>query len=57
MDNQEIKDMLGYKYFPKTLDELKKLVVNRIKENPEKPYLSDIDTSKITDMSGLFMHG
>lgn len=55
MNNQEIKGMLGYKYFPKTLDELKELVVKRIKENPEKPYLLDIDTSKITDMSGLFM--
>ena len=39
---------------PENLDQLKKLVAKRLKENPKKPYLKDIDTSLITDMSGLF---
>ena len=55
--NQETTSALGYKNRPKTLEELKELVVKRIKENPEKPYLLDIDTSLIDDMSGLFMNG
>lgn len=35
-------------------DELRKIIQQRIKINPKKPYLLDIDTSNITDMHGLF---
>lgn len=43
-----------YTVCPETKEELQQIVVERIKENPKKPYLLDIDTSKITDMSYLF---
>ena len=43
-----------YNEFPKNSDELYDIVEQRIKENTEEPYLSDIDTSKIDDMSALF---
>lgn len=39
---------------PKTLKELKKIVAERISKNPENPNLYDIDTSLITNMTGLF---
>lgn len=39
---------------PKNLDELKKIVVQRIIQNPKQPYLLDINTSGITNMAGLF---
>lgn len=35
-------------------DELKKLVAKRIDENPENPYLLDINVSEITDFSYIF---
>ncbi|WP_366535041.1 BspA family leucine-rich repeat surface protein, partial [Campylobacter jejuni] len=38
------------KYFPETKEELKALVED------ESIYLGDIDTSKITDMSELFLY-
>ena len=53
IDNQTIST-LTYKYFPKTRRELEKIIVDRLRENTEYPYLNDIDTSKITDMSNLF---
>ena len=43
-----------YKYFPKTKDELKTIIENRIKDEGNKVNLNDIDVSKITDMSKLF---
>ena len=43
-----------YRYFPVTNKELKIIIKQRIKENPQDPYLLDIDTSKITDMFDLF---
>lgn len=43
------------KYQPQNRDELEKLVLKRVNKNPKEPYLLDIDTSKITDMSGLFI--
>ena len=44
----------NYKYFPKTKEELKDIIVNRIKAEGNKVDLNDIDVSKITDMSSLF---
>ena len=43
-----------YNYFPKTKDELAKLVNKLIKERGNEADLNDIDTSRITDMSKLF---
>lgn len=45
-----------YKYFPKTNGELKLLVHKKILIRPEEPFLSDINTSNITDMSYVFSH-
>lgn len=49
-------DNIIYKYFPKTIKELEDLIQLRINENPEKPYLLDINTSSITTMSSLFTY-
>lgn len=43
-----------YKYFPKTKKELQTIILKKLEENIEEPYLRDIDTSRITSMSGLF---
>ena len=45
-----------YNYFPNTRDELKDIIKQLIKERKNKRVidLNDIDTSKITDMKGLF---
>ena len=43
-----------YNYFPKTKEELKDIIKQRIKKDGPKVDLNDIDVSKITDMSGLF---
>ena len=42
-----------YKYFPKTREELREILENRLKEN-KNANLNDIDVSEITDMIGLF---
>ena len=44
-----------YKYFPKTKEELREIIENRIKEEGSKVNLNDIDVSNITDMSELFV--
>ena len=44
----------NYKYFPKTKEELKDIIVNRIKAEGNKVDLNDIDVSEITNMSYLF---
>ena len=43
-----------YNYHPKTKDELQELVDKLIKERGNEADLNDIDTSEITDMTGLF---
>ena len=45
-----------YKYFPKTKDELQKIIKQLLDEHKDDDMidLNDIDTSKITDMSNLF---
>lgn len=53
MDQHSINDVVQV-YFPKTNKELKMIVKERLKENPKEPYLSDINTSRINDMSCLF---
>ena len=50
-----IKKGNNYKYLPETKEELKDLIKKRIKEEGNELDLNDIDTSKITDMSKLFI--
>ena len=45
---------MDYKYFPKTKEELKEIINQRIKEEGNEVDLNDIDVSTITDMSNLF---
>lgn len=45
-----------YKYFPQKKSELIRIIKERLKDNYENPYLLDIDTSKITNMDGLFAY-
>jgi len=46
-----------YNYYPETRDELQKIIMDRVKDNPDEDIidLNDIDVSKITNMSGLFL--
>ena len=48
------EDKNNYKYFPKTKEELRNLIKQRIYKEDSKVNLNDIDVSKITDMSSLF---
>ena len=43
-----------YNYFPKTKDELKRIIKELIKEEGNEVDLNDIDVSQIKDMSYLF---
>ena len=45
---------ITYNYHPKTKDELKDIINQRIKSEGNECDLNDIDTSNITDMSNLF---
>lgn len=48
------KNKNSYKYFPKTKEELRNLIKQRIKEEGNEVDLNDIDVSEITNMSRLF---
>ena len=54
ISDKDVDNVTQYKYFPKTKKELKDLIEERFLKNPEEPYLSDISTYFITDMSELF---
>ena len=47
---------IGYIYHPKTKDELKDIIKQRIESEGNECDLNDIDTSNITDMSNLFAY-
>ena len=47
-------EIINYAYYPKTKEELKKLVNKLIKERGNEADLNDIDVSEITNMSWLF---
>ena len=47
---------MKYKYQPKTKEELKKIIEKEIEKQGYNANLNMIDTSLITDMSGLFAH-
>src|SRR5574344_214337 len=50
----DLKDINVYKYHPKTKDELKQIIEERIKNEGHECDLNDIDVSNITDMSNMF---
>lgn len=43
-----------YTEHPTTTEEFREIIVERLKQNPSRPFLLDIDTSKITDMRDVF---
>ena len=45
---------IAYNYHPKTKDELKDIIKQKIESEGNECDLNDIDTSNITDMSSLF---
>ena len=47
---------LAYNYHPKTKDELKDIIKQKIESEGNECNLNDIDTSNITDMSNLFAY-
>ena len=51
-----IKKGNNYKCFPKSKEELQDIILQRIEKEGNKVDLSDIDVSKIADMSSLFEH-
>lgn len=53
INNHDIQNII-FNYKPETYNELIDLVQERYDENHESPFLLDIDTSLIEDMSGLF---
>src|SRR5574344_757020 len=52
----DLKDVNIYNYYPKTKDELKQIIEERIKNEGPECDLNNIDVSNITDMSLLFYH-
>ena len=44
-----------YNYYPKTKEELRKIIKQKIESEGNECDLNDIDTSNITDMSYLFL--
>ena len=44
----------NYNYFPKTKEEIREIIEQRIKQEGTEVNLNDIDVSEITDMSFLF---
>ena len=52
--NSNIGKSPKYTCVPETLDDLKRIIKERIDKDYADPYLNDIDTSNITNMSYLF---
>jgi len=56
LEKLNIKDIKRqYNYFPKTRNELREILEERLKENQDAD-LNDIDVSEITNMKDLFGH-
>lgn len=43
-----------YMEHPTTTEDFREIIAERLKQNPSRPFLLDIDTSKITDMGDAF---
>lgn len=52
--NKPLKKYNKYNYFPKTNEDLRKIIEKRIRIEGLECDLNDIDVSEITDMSYLF---
>ena len=52
--NSKNFNSISYKYFPEDIFQLQRIISRLIKERGKEADLNDIDTSKITDMTGLF---
>ena len=52
--NKSTANKIKYNYYPKTKEELKKLIIQLAEERCNEGDFNDIDTSKITNMSDLF---
>jgi len=46
-----------FKFFPKSYNELKTIIISRLKENIEEPNLLDIDISGVSSLNNLFSGG
>ena len=53
--NKSTANKIKYNYYPKTKEELKKLIIQLVEERGNEGDFNDIDTSEITDMSELFL--
>ena len=53
--NKSTANNIKYNYYPKTKEELKKLIIQLVEERGNEGDFNDIDTSEITDMSELFL--
>ena len=53
--NAQLNTVQKYRYFPKTKEELKQLIKERIESEGPECDLNDIYTTNITDMSKLFL--
>ena len=54
--NKHLNFMNSYNYYPKTIEELRKIIEQRIAEEGNEVDLNDIYVSEITDMSHLFSY-
>lgn len=54
--NKSTVNKTKYNYFPKTKEELKQIIKDRIEIEGPACNLNDIDVSEITDMHNLFFH-
>lgn len=52
--NSNIEERVVYRHHPLKREQLYPLIIHALKENPKKPYLLDIDTSEIEDLSFVF---
>ena len=49
------RNKINYKYYPKTREELREIIKQRIEQEGDEVDLNDIDVLEITDMHGLFL--
>lgn len=52
--SSNVESQTVFKEVPKTRDDLNRIIIKRLHDNGERPFLLDIDTSNIDDFSNLF---